>query len=397
MATATYNEKTQTWILNCKDLAKEAKGEKDIYFKRKKKDKAYPTMSKRDRIARMAQMQTMAEEFEQATKAGVYTRDEMKGLIDAVDYLTNSVTDDMLIKKGSEEYLLAKKRYLSLFVSWLENNHKGIYLHQINNDIAKSYLLHLSKNGFAFTTIKNVSLILSFIFGRIREKFEDYDSEYNYKNPFSKDSNLPRMDYERVEREGFTIEQLKQIIDNCEDEHLKLLVKLGFILGNRKGDLLQLRFTADSIDLENRVITIRQQKTLKHKAKIKTKIYITDGLLQLLEPYYNEGEYLFSVWNFRQNVPQSGRVDRMFRELMEKLGLDSGEKKGIKTVHHYSFHCLRGTCITELKKANFNNDLIDYLVGHRGRGIDAAHYNKFWNNPQESTEKMIDCLLGLLE
>lgn len=397
MATASYNEKTQTWILNCKDLTKEAKGEKNIYFKRKKKDTAYSSMSKRDKIARLAQMQNLAEEYEQKTKLGFYTRDEMKEAIDAVEYLTNGVTDDMMIKRGNEDYLFAKKRHLSLFVSWLESKHKGIHLHQINNDIAKSYFLHLAKNGYAYMTIKKIALILSFIFTRIREKFEDYDSDYNYKNPFCKDSNLPRMDFDSVEREGFTIEQLKEVIGSCEDDYLKLLIKLGFILGNRKGDLLQLRWTTESIDLKNRVITIRQQKTIKHKDKIRSKIYITDELMNMIKPYYSDGDYLFDVWKFSNKEPQSSTPNRLFRQVMVKLGLDGGEKKGIKTVHHYSFHSLRGTCITELKKANFNNDLIDYLVGHRGKGIDAAHYNKFSNSPKESTEQMIDYLISLIK
>lgn len=396
MATATYNEKTQTWILNCTDLAKKAKGEKDIYFKRKKKDKAYPTMSKRDRIARMAQMQNLAEEYEQATKVGVYTHDEMQGVIDAVEYLTNSLTDDMIVGRGSQEFMSEKKRQLSIFVSWLSENYKGIYLHQINNDVAKAYLRHVGTTH-AYGTVKARATNLSFIFGRIREKFEDYDSDYNYKNPFGKASNLPRMDYSRVQKEGFTMEEMKRIITATDDEYMQLLIKLGFILGNRFGDILKLKFTPDSIDLNKRIITIRQQKTKNHKTVIQTKVFITDSLMALLKPYYRKGEYLFSVWNFSKGEPQQGTPSRAFRAIMAQLDMNTFEKKGKKEVYHYSFHCLRGTCITELKKAMFNNDLIDYYVGHRGRGIDAAHYNKFGNTPQESTESMVNCLMGLLD
>ena len=112
----------------------------------------------------------------------------------------------------------------------------------------------------------------------------------------------------------------------------------------------------------------------------------------------SDNEFLFpDEWRGMSGKSyQADKVCNKNRDILDEMGLDEYSVSGVQKNYAYGFHSLRSTMKTALKNKDFNRDRIDYLVGHRGKGVDKDHYDKFYQDPKGSTADMIEYLESLL-
>lgn len=364
--------------------------------KKKQKDRTYPTLSKRQQKLKEAQMLNFALELEAKSRRGIVTTDNADKPILAIEYLPNM---QVVSKSQRERAVRDRRKLIAEFVDFLMRRYKKFYLHEINREVAKAYLTqfaHLSEES-----IDKRRRGLSAVFTRIQDDMEELGSCLHYRNPFKKREilvGIKKSEPNKVKkstRKAFALAQIKIVIERAYEEHplLGCVWHIGFLTGWRLSDILALRWS--QVELSQRTITITSSKS-----EIPTTIYITDGLMQLLD-YIKErsdNEFLFPD-EWRGMSGQSYQADKVCnknRDILDEMGLDEYSVSGVQKNYAYGFHSLRSTMKTALKNKDFNRDRIDYLVGHRGKGVDKDHYDKFYQDPKGSTADMIEYLESLL-
>ena len=396
MATARYDKNYEGWILEYTDHRKIAEGKRGD-SKKKFKDREYPKLPKRQKQMKEAQMLNLAMELESNSKRGMVDKDNVTKPINAIEYLSNM---RRIVQKTTRiQSIEERKRHINEFVEFLSLRFKKYYLHEINKTVAREFFAHHAHVSLGTLDKKRKSL--SSIFNIIQDDMDELDSPFRYRNPFLKPEILdgikiiPDDKVITSVRKIFEVEHIKEIIERAtaEDEILGFLWQMGWRTGWRESDILNLKWK--QIDLKKRFIEIVYRKT-KEK-EIKGRVYITDKMLDLLESVrkFTDGDFLFPAnWRERAGVSKAGYMNR---KILDDMGLDETESSGVNNQSVYTFHGLRGTIKTTLKNEDFNRDRIDFLTGHRGKGVDADHYDKFYQKPKESTQDLIEFLEHLLD
>jgi integrase len=161
--------------------------------------------------------------------------------------------------------------------------------------------------------------------------------------------------------EDFEIEKVLSLI---LDLSLKNIVLFAIYTGCRINEILNIQ--RNDIDLDKRIITIRNKSNFKTKSGRIRQIPISDKLFLILKQIYernnNTGarilnlnygeEYVFT--NDRNIRYSRNYVTMQFKKYLRMLGLD--EK--------YHFHCLRHTFITNLIKKGVNINYVMEIAGH---------------------------------
>lgn len=395
MATARYDEKYEGWILEFTDARKIAQGKRGD-SKKKIKDREFPNLPKRQKQMKQAQMLNLALELEGNSKRGIVDKDNAHKPVLAIDYLSNM--QRVTKKSNLPDTLTERKRHITEFVEFLTLRFKKYYLHEINKQVARAFFTHYAHLSLGALHKKRKNL--SAVFNIIQDDMDDLDSPFRFRNPFLKpeilDGLKPIEDgkVRATERKMYEVEQVKEIIERAteEDEVLGFVWQMGFRTGWRESDILNL--TWKQIDLKKRQIDIVYRKT--REKEIKGRIYITDSMMELIESMrkYSEGDFLFpKPWRGKSGV---SKMSFNNRKILDAMGLDEVSSSGVNKLHVYTFHSLRGTIKTLLKNHDFNRDRVDFLVGHRGKGVDADHYDKFYQKPKESTQDLIEYLESLI-
>ena len=401
MANAKYDKTYQGWIMTYTDRTKYRKDGKYLNRTKKEKDKDYPSLPARQKRLREAEMIAKAQAYEDACTNGKITTANPNKSVVAADYLEQMQT--ITAWSRDPEAIKARRKVINEFVTWLRAHklYKNFHLEQISRAVAKEYLTFLINKGLAAGTITKRRKSLSVIWGLIIEELEDLGSELVVNNPFAGGKILRRISKtdEEIEAEGkvfsvekkaFTMPQVREIIERMRyyKPMLAYVWHLGFLTGWRVGDILNLKW--GQIDITNRTLTLISGKT-----KIKTILYLTDGLLALFNEVKEqstdtspEGKVFYYKGSMAYNLHN--------RAVLDEMGLSETAKSGVKEKHLYTFHSLRGTMKTALKVKDYNESRLDYLVGHRGKGIDAKHYNKFYDDPKAATQDIIEFLEGVL-
>ena len=384
------------------DRTKYRKDGKYLNRTKKVKDTTYPTLPQRQKRLKEAEMVAMAQALEDACGKGKISVKDPNRPIMATDYLEQMET--VTAKATSERAIRDRKRIIREFCEWLKESktYKKLYLHEVTRLVTKDYITYLVNTGLATDTIKKRRKALAVVWGIIIEEFEDANSSIILNNPFSNSNTLRRClesDEEitkkgkvyRVEKKAFTMPQVREIIGRVAyyKPILSKVWHLGFLTGWRIGDILNLTWGA--VDYSKRTLTLISGKT-----KIKTILYLTDGLLNLLEevkaynPNTNADSRIFE-FKGRKGCYKINRV------VLDEMGLTETAKSGRLNKHLYTFHSLRGTMKTALKVKDYNQSRINYLVGHKERGVDASHYDKFKDNPKAATADILEFLEGVLQ
>jgi integrase len=180
---------------------------------------------------------------------------------------------------------------------------------------------------------------------------------------------LKDRDHDKVKRRPFTVDELRRILANADDEW-RSMTKFGLYTGQRLGDLAALRWT--QIDLERDEIYFTTRKTGK-----RLPAPIAAPLHEHLEKIANNDDARAPVHPraFEIVREQGGRVNTLsnqFIEILVATGLRSdrnhqsrgigrdGKREGMDV----SFHSLRHTAVSLLKDAGIPDSVVMALVGH---------------------------------
>lgn len=379
MASAKYDQKRQGWWLTGKDFQKEKEGIKHPYFKKWVTDRFYPNLGKKAQERRMAEMVNEATKLENATITAIKYSDRNKTFI-AWEYLDNveKVSGSTLKKTVDRNRWIVKE-----FAAWLKKYYPKLMLHQLSRQIAQEFASDVRKTK-SLSTVKNFIQVNSWVMKQVLIATED--SDLKYRNPFS-DFDFSVLEYEpKVRKAIYTPEQMRKLVEpvphtnmsktgvyKCVHEVFFVL----FMLGWRISDVVSINPSKD-VDWENRTLTHIHGKTKKHG--IRTVIYLTDRLYNFFLERKDQ-ELLWPKWKLYS-------IRKACLARINSLGFKEITVKNSYTFNAYNIHSCRGSVITWLKNANFNNDRIFYMVGHMIQSVEGRSYNKFEYTPKESTEDM---------
>lgn len=308
MATCNYNKKTRTFTVIWKDYAKEALGEKYPYSRKSEKWQGvkHPSASERRAVEKRLMTFAADEEYKSKDKAQYIRTHGNEEEITASGYLTALSDDDLTITSRQGEKREAR-RFINEFITWLDDKHKGIVLHKINEVITKEYYKHLQGRGIAYGSIQKHITRLSYIFKQVIRKYED--SPLKYKNPFAtlrldevitKTAPTKRKPYTDLQLQDF----LHYSITSKKLNKWQILQRFSIfyfltVTGWRISDILSL--TWQQVDLQKGIIKLTHSKT--QKDGIKTELYITDLMNEILTALYlmrseatkENRDYIFSL------------------------------------------------------------------------------------------------------
>lgn len=167
---------------------------------------------------------------------------------------------------------------------------KNIYEIGISDIV--SWKISIEKNNYSYNYKSYLYYALSSIFDFL-VKYYNLDKNYarlegNFKNnEINKNGNI------------WTIEEFNQFINSIDDDYYKILFKLLFFTGMRKGELLALKW--EDIDFNNKTISINKTITRNHELQTpKTQtsnriISISDNLINELSKLKHDHEFIFYI------------------------------------------------------------------------------------------------------
>jgi len=189
---------------------------------------------------------------------------------------------------------------------------------------------------------------------------------------------------ERVRR-AFTLAELKTIYEKAPSPFWRYMIKAGFFLGQRMGDLICL--TWGSLDFQNRVVRLTQSKTGKsvtvplhdELGTLLAELKRDAGDVKAGEPIFPEqaqryakhGSGVFSNEFYDEILLAAGLVTARTHQKSEKL---NGEETNGRTVSPVSYHCLRHSFISFLKLSGAAQSVAMDLAGHSSEQI-SNHYS----------------------
>lgn len=386
MATCNYNKKTRTFTVIWKDYAKEALGEKYPYSRKSEKWQGvkHPSASERRAVEKRLMTFAADEEYKSKDKAQYIRTHGNEEEITASGYLTALSDDDLTITSRQAEKREAR-RFINEFITWLDDKHKGIVLHKINEVITKEYYKHLQGRGIAYGSIQKHITRLSYIFKQVIRKYED--SPLKYKNPFAtlrldevitKTAATRRKPYTDLQLQDF----LHYSITSKKLNKWQILQRFSIfyfltVTGWRISDILSL--TWKQVDLQKGIIKLTHSKT--QKDGIKTELYITDLMNDILTALYlmrgeatkENRDYIFSLRTENAKGIYFS-ISKFYKDTRKELRLDEHEQKGKVKTYTYTIHSFRHTVITRLTQAGHQEAKINYLVGHAPKTTEEKHY-----------------------
>ena len=386
MATFTYNKKTRTFTVIWKDHAKEALGVKYPYGRKSKKwlgDKA-PTASEKRAIEKELMQHADEEETKSKGQASFIRIHGKTDEITAAGYLMSLKDDELTITKDKTAQSVARHR-INTFINWLNTKHRGLALHQVNSAIASQYYKYLEGERLAYATIQHHIARLRFVFNDAMIKYEN--SPLKPSNPFAT-LRLHKVITKVAghKRKSYTNEQLQKfLLASIKSNHLnkwQLFQRFAtyyflIVTGWRVNDILRLKW--ESVDLQQGIIKHTHRKT-KNK-RLQTELGITDLMHEILlmlkemQQYApdNRKEFVFSLYTGNADTSY-GNLIQHFARLREKWGLNEHEELGQQKTYTYTIHSFRGTVITRLTQAGYQEARINYLVGHAPTNTETKHY-----------------------
>lgn len=187
------------------------------------------------------------------------------------------------------------------------------------------------------------------------------------------------------ERLSFDREEIGLILDTISNENIRNIVVFGLLTGCRLGEILNTQWS--DINLNDRVLTIKNKPTFKTKTGKIREIPISDNLFKLLTNLLNrklqtnviamfEAEgYIFNKSGFRYNQDY---ITRSFKKYLRKAGFDE----------RYHFHCLRHTFLTQLATQGVSLYYLKEIAGHSDIRVTEIYLHTVTNDLREAVNKM---------
>lgn len=165
-------------------------------------------------------------------------------------------------------------------------------------------------------------------------------------NPFknTKSFKIPPNDPVYIPKADFA-----QLLLAVDDEQFRSLVLFAVLTGLRRGELISLRWS--DIDLENRLIRIRNKEDFTVKAQRPRTIPINKDLFRLIEALPRCSDHVFVD---RKGMPlKGGYVTKKFKKYVRQCGLGN-----------FHWHNLRSTFASYLVQSSTPLAEVQRLLGH---------------------------------
>ena len=239
--------------------------------------------------------------------------------------------------------LLLQKRY--------SPNTQRVYSHYFNDFITYfkgANVADLTKeqiNNYILTLIKSQNISISQQNQRINaikfyyEKLLGREKQYYELYRPNKEHKLPKV---------LSKNEVKKILNSCDNMKHKCILMLIYSAGLRRSELINLKIL--DIDSERMVINIKGAKGKKDRISL-----LSDNLLQLLRKYYKKyipKVYLFEGQSGGKYSPTS------VANILKKASLKAGIKKKVTP------HMLRHSFATHLLEQGTDLRYIQELLGH---------------------------------
>lgn len=252
-------------------------------------------------------------------------------------------------------------KFLVIVLNYVEHNFcKGTY------DIYETALTYF-KNFYGNRDIKDVTIndLESFKVDRLQyvkiPTVNNYiriiKASFNLAVKLNIVTNNPAKDFKKIkedqkEKETFTEEQFNKLIAVIDKRSIKEICYFGYYTGARISEILNLQW--NDIDLDNRIITVRNKTGFRTKTGRIRRIPISERLFAIINeiPMTTPDGYLFltPTGNKFTKDYASGLVTKYIR----KAGLP----------RHLHFHCLRHTAITRMITKGVPIAAVQRIAGH---------------------------------
>jgi integrase/recombinase XerD len=163
--------------------------------------------------------------------------------------------------------------------------------------------------------------------------------------PFNFDE-IPIKKKEKTLPKILSKEEVKKIIDGCDNLKHRLILKLLYSSGLRLQELINLK--RKDIDFDRGMTNVKKGKGNKDRVTL-----LSDSLKMDLLKYYSEN-------NFKTDYIFEGRNGKYTKKSVQKVLQNSGDKLGIK-IHP---HMLRHSFATHLLEEGTDIRYIQKLLGH---------------------------------
>lgn len=282
----------------------------------------------------------------------------------------------------------------------LENDLFGTMpIEKVKMSDAKDWIIRLSKNGYAYSSISNHKRSMSAVFHMAVE------NDYVRKNPFHfeiediiENDTTPKIPLSK-EQEVALLEFVKNDAQYCQF-YDDFIVLLG--TGLRVSELCGI--TLNDLDMENRSIDVNHQllgnKTSGfHIGTLKTKssyrqIPMSDTVFEALqrillrprsENFVVEGYSNFVFFN-ENGVPRNAKS---YRGALERIAKRYAESDGIP-LPPISSHIFRHTFCTNMANKGMNPKALQYIMGHKSITVTLDYYaHANYSSAKEEMERVL--------
>lgn len=183
---------------------------------------------------------------------------------------------------------------------------------------------------------------------------------------------------EKMERQPFTLDQVRAVLAVANDEWRSLIL-FGLYTGQRLGDLASLTWA--NLDLGEGAIRLTTSKT-----SLLMRIPICDALMNHIESLPTPDDPRAAIHPSAEEIlrrqGKTSGLSNQFGELLVDAGLrpkvrhrkTHGRGRGVGSgKHELSFHSLRHTAVSLLKEAGIPDAVVMELIGHESKAM-SAHY-----------------------
>lgn len=207
------------------------------------------------------------------------------------------------------------------------------------------------------------------------------DAGYITENPASKVSQLRQSDA-AVKRRAFTMEELKQVLAHAEGEW-PIIILCGYYTGQRLGDIVTLKWS--SVNFQANEIQFITKKT-KAQVQIPIMSQLRNALQSIPQP---RDTYVFPIAQatFQKSKNRVNTLSNQFAAIVAKAGLrvkvrhrkkdrdSSNPLSKTRDNSELTFHSLRYTTTSFLKRSGSANSIAQDIIGHDSPAISNSYTN----------------------
>jgi len=244
-------------------------------------------------------------------------------------------------KKLCDRELQSRRGIVNRLLKWIKANRPDVSaVEHIDRLLAMSFAKSLEKTGVKTKTRASIISSLSTIWNGLSTIRDGILNPWRAVAPEVTDSERGK---------PFSREQAEAVIRAADGtgHGWGLACRIALYTGLRYGDIIHL--TWDSVNIEERIISVTPRKTKRHNINIR--IPIAKELVFYLQNQKKEEKYIFP--EFLRFYPKI-YLPHPFRLVLEKAKVDASE---------YTFHSWRHTFRTRLAEAGVSDDIARRLGG----------------------------------